>query len=95
MLAYKFRSPSQLDYALDIIFEKRLHCSDWEELNDPMEGIFKYSYRSPEELARYKRLVEILRRGKKHLLISPCLRLLTPTSSGRTMRGAFAGSHRS
>jgi hypothetical protein len=31
MLAYKFRSPSQLNYALDIILEKRLHCSDWKQ----------------------------------------------------------------
>lgn len=40
MKAFKFRSQDQFRYALDIIFNKRLHCSDWGKLNDPTEGSF-------------------------------------------------------
>lgn len=68
MLAYKFRSPSQLKFALDIILEKRLYCSDWEKLNDPMEGIFRYSYRS-DQRSVYDEFVRILHREKKRLLV--------------------------
>lgn len=42
MLAYKFRSISQLAYALDIILVRRLYCANWCDLNDPMEGYFTY-----------------------------------------------------
>jgi hypothetical protein len=38
MLAYKFRSSSQIPFALDIIFNRRLYCSDWHTLNDAAEG---------------------------------------------------------
>lgn len=68
MLAYKFRSSSQLNYALDIIRKKRLYCSDWEKLNDPMEGIFRYSYRSHER-SLYDEFVKILHQEKKKLLV--------------------------
>jgi hypothetical protein len=43
MLAYKFRSSKQIDWALDIICEQRLHCPDWSTFNDPREGFFEYS----------------------------------------------------
>jgi hypothetical protein len=43
MLAYKFRSSAQLGLALDIIFDRRLHCADWTTFNDPREGFFEYS----------------------------------------------------
>lgn len=49
MKAYKFRSSSQLPFALDIMFNNRLHCSDWRNLNDPMEGMFAYSYNATDE----------------------------------------------
>src|SRR6185312_15116031 len=49
MKAYKFRSSSQLPFALDIMFNNRLHCSDWRNLNDPMEGMFAYSYNATKE----------------------------------------------
>jgi len=38
MIAYKFRSSAQIPFALDIIFEHRLYCSDWRSLNDIVEG---------------------------------------------------------
>lgn len=69
MLAYKFRSSTQLAFALDIILNKRLHCSDWRELNDPMEGIFRYSYGSEDERALYEKCADILSGQKKRLLV--------------------------
>tara|TARA_R110002124_G_scaffold76682_1_gene205356 strand:+ start:2357 stop:2995 length:639 start_codon:yes stop_codon:yes gene_type:complete len=44
MKAYKFRSSSQINFAFDIIINQRLHCANWNDLNDPMEGIFSYSH---------------------------------------------------
>ena len=43
MRAYKFRSSSNIEFALDILLNRRLFCSDWRSLNDPMEGLFVYS----------------------------------------------------
>jgi hypothetical protein len=43
MLAFKFRSSTQIARALDIIFEERLHCADWSTFNDPREGFFEYA----------------------------------------------------
>jgi hypothetical protein len=69
MLAYKFRSSSQLDFAFDIIFNNRLHCADWRNLNDPMEGMFAYSYRSTDERDYSEQVDEIIRH-KERLLVS-------------------------
>jgi hypothetical protein len=68
MLAYKFRSASQLHFALDIILNSRLHCSDWRELNDPMEGQFGYSYRTTDEQDHAEEVAEIISH-KRDLLI--------------------------
>lgn len=64
MLAYKFRSSSQIAFALDIVFKQRLHRSDWSTLNDPNEGTFLYSAFSPEQAAHSLRLRQITD-GKK------------------------------
>src|SRR4051812_9219826 len=48
MRAFKFRASAQIEYALDILFNRRLRCSDWRRLNDPMEGLFAYSTRADE-----------------------------------------------
>lgn len=42
MRAYRFRSSAKIEFALDILINRRLHCSDWRALNDPMEGLFLY-----------------------------------------------------
>jgi hypothetical protein len=68
MLAYKFRSESQLNFALDIIFNNRLHCSDWRQLNDPMEGVFAYSHRSTDE-KDYSEVVDEITQHKERLLV--------------------------
>ena len=68
MIAYKFRSPAQIDFALDIMFNNRLYCSDWSRMNDPMEGIFAYSYTSTDETDYSKKLDDI-KQHKKHIKI--------------------------
>jgi hypothetical protein len=60
MKAYKFRSTQQLPFALDIIMNGRLRCSDWRTLNDPMEGRFVYSYRATDERDFKERVSEII-----------------------------------
>lgn len=45
MRAYKFRSSAQIQFALDILINRRLFCGAWKDMNDPMEGIFTYSTR--------------------------------------------------
>lgn len=49
MRAFKFRSSAKIEFALDIIFNQRLHCAEWSKLNDPMEGLFAYSYSTTME----------------------------------------------
>jgi hypothetical protein len=68
MLAYKFRSASQLEYAFDIVLNNRLHCSDWRKLNDPMEGMFSYSYQSADK-RDYSELVDKIIYHKERLLV--------------------------
>jgi hypothetical protein len=52
MRAYKFRSSTNIEFALDILLNRRLFCSDWRELNDPMEGMFVYSTHGRESHAQ-------------------------------------------
>lgn len=55
MRAFKFRSSSGIEFALDILINRRLYCADWRTLNDPMEGMFMYSTRQAE--TRVERIV--------------------------------------
>lgn len=64
MFAYKFRSSAQIDKALDIIFNKRLYCADWKTLNDPMEGMFVYSYQTSDEFDYSQKVNEIIKHKK-------------------------------
>jgi hypothetical protein len=63
--AYKFRSSSQLPFALDIIFNNRLYCSDWRTLNDPMEGMFVYSYKGTDERDPKDQVAQIVARKRR------------------------------
>lgn len=65
MLAYKFRSPNQIEFTLDILFNNRLYCADWSTLNDPMEGIFAYSYKAKNEKDYTSQIDEIQIEKKK------------------------------
>jgi hypothetical protein len=65
MRAFKFRSSSQIDFAFDIIFNQRLHCADWSRLNDPMEGIFSYSFSSTGGEDPKQRVAKIIREKQR------------------------------
>lgn len=68
MRAYKFRSASQIAFALDIIINRRLFCADWKMLNDPMEGMFVYSHQSSDGYD-YKKEIQNIIEEKKRLKI--------------------------
>ena len=68
MLAYKFRSPSQIEFTLDILFNDRLYCADWSTLNEPMEGEFIYSHKSTDE-TDYSTKLDQIRIEKKKIYI--------------------------
>jgi hypothetical protein len=40
MRLYKYRSLANFEFVLDIILKQRLHCSTYDSLNDPFEGLF-------------------------------------------------------
>lgn len=40
MILYKYRSLADLGHVLDIVLYQRLHCSTYDKLNDPFEGLF-------------------------------------------------------
>jgi len=52
MRAYKFRASTNIEFALDILLNRRLFCADWNALNDPMEGMFAYSTRGEDPHAQ-------------------------------------------
>lgn len=45
MKLYRFRAMSPIENVLDIIVNERLHCAPYEELNDPLEGVFLSVFR--------------------------------------------------
>lgn len=67
MKAYKFRS--NLDYAEDILLRKRLYCAKWKDLNDPMEGMFAYTYAAGDEQAKVEAAVRAIQDAKSGLLV--------------------------
>ncbi|WP_370979555.1 DUF2971 domain-containing protein [Agaribacterium sp. ZY112] len=40
MRLFKFRSLSNIEFVLDIIYNQRLYCATYDKLNDPFEGLF-------------------------------------------------------
>ena len=65
MRAFKFRSEDQVAYALDIIFNRRLYCSDWSKLNDPVEGHFSYQYSGSKRTDPAGPVAELIRNKKR------------------------------
>ena len=47
---YKYRGLSNLKRFLEIILNKKLYGALYTELNDPMEGSFRYNYKIPHEI---------------------------------------------
>lgn len=64
MKAYKFRPASQIQYAFDIMLNNRLFCADWRQLNDPMEGMFAYSYKSSREDDIKEQVAQVIEQKK-------------------------------
>lgn len=70
MKLYKYKSLSgSLEYTLDIISSERLYCSPWKDLNDPMEGIFSYSYFGNKKGQNINKQLESVRLEKGKLRI--------------------------
>jgi hypothetical protein len=44
MLLYKFRDLKKIDRIFDILENKQLYCSSYDDLNDPFEGEYNYYY---------------------------------------------------
>jgi hypothetical protein len=59
VLAYKFRGPEQIEFALDMLFKNRLYCADWSSLNDPMEGAFVHGKHQSDKTDYSRILTEI------------------------------------
>ncbi len=55
-ILYKYRGFSNLEFALDIFLNERLFSADFRNLNDPMEGRFRYS----KQIADKNRIREVL-----------------------------------
>lgn len=47
---YKYRGLSNLKRFLEIILNKKLYGALYTELNDPMEGSFRYNYKIPHDI---------------------------------------------
>jgi hypothetical protein len=69
MRAYKFKGAEQIPHAFDIIFNSRRYCADWSNLNDPMEGMFAYTYKSGDKEEDIKNVIAKIVREKKQLRV--------------------------
>lgn len=49
MILYKYRSLQNLDHVLDILYNSRLHCARYLDLNDPFEGLFSATIHIPPQ----------------------------------------------
>lgn len=63
MDAFKFRNLHDLDRVLGMIRSNDLWCSDWKDLNDPMEGFYYYAPGDARGEAR--RIVNAIRQSKR------------------------------
>ncbi len=70
MKVYKFRSTEQMAFIFDILLNKRLYCSSWKDLNDPMEGMFTYQYDREEESDTEKKVKGIIESKQKYKICS-------------------------
>ncbi|MCB9779850.1 MAG: hypothetical protein H6742_14890 [Alphaproteobacteria bacterium] len=69
MKAFKFRAESQVAFALDIILNRQLFCADWRTLNDPVEGVFSYSYGPGDDKDAVEEAVDAITAGKSGLKV--------------------------
>lgn len=69
MLAYKFKGAAQADHIFDILLNQRLFCAPSAILNDPMEGIFAYSYQGEGEASSAKDLASAVSKALQPLRV--------------------------
>lgn len=84
-MLYKYRSLSNLQFALDIIVNKRMFAAKFQDLNDPMEGVYKYH---PEALNQQERNM-ISGNKNEYRLLS-----LSETLNNMLMWSYYAESHK-
>lgn len=67
MKLYKFRSLNNFDRIVDILTNNKFHLSNWNDLNDPMEGYFQYIICNTDLI--YKEKIERFISSKNELKI--------------------------
>lgn len=77
---YKYRGLSNLKRFLEIILNKKLYGALYTELNDPMEGSFRYNYKIPHEI------IEDLKDQKQKRIFALSLKEMILVSCGLTMQ---------
>jgi hypothetical protein len=90
MRAYKFRSAAQIEFALDILINNRLRCSDWRTLNDPMEGMYVYAY-APGGERRAERIADAIGSAKSQYKVCSLSRTFQPHLLWSHYAGGFSG----
>ncbi|WP_082546057.1 hypothetical protein [Rhodanobacter sp. Root627] len=83
-MLYKYRGVSNLQYALDILVNKRLHASPYKSLNDPMEGQYTYDAGTLEDW----QIDQLFGRKNDYRLVS-----LSKTPTNMLMWAYYADSH--
>jgi hypothetical protein len=81
---YKYRTLQNWKFVLDALLKSRLYAATFEDLNDPMEGLFKY-----EQSLVNEHILDELRNDKKKLKI--CSLSRTPTND--LMWSYYADGH--
>jgi hypothetical protein len=82
-LLYKYRSISNFERLMDILFRNRLFACSYDKLNDPMEGYFRYSGFSVD-------YVDELRKEKQRTVICS----LSQTYKDGLMWSFYADEHK-
>jgi hypothetical protein len=85
---FKYRSLSNLDFILDAILNKRLYAALYKDLNDPMEGKFKYKMTLSASAAD-RRFVELLIREQDSVRICS----LSETAANTLLWSYYAAGH--
>lgn len=67
MRAFKFRSLENLDRVLGMIRSGDVWCAKWQDLNDPMEGL--YFYDSGDDRLRERQITRAIRTGKQRRFV--------------------------
>jgi len=83
-LLYKYRGLSNLQFALDIFVNQRLHASDYKNLNDPMEGQYNY----PRGSLQQWQIDDIFAQKNQYRLVA-----LSETFNNILMWSYYAESH--